>query len=132
MFFIFFACVLFFFLNNFKKNFSLFYQNNRYHYLNQDNSGLIWLVSGLQHMAKMIEWSPHSLGLQNIHMVINWMTKHSSSTIPKLLPAEFVESLRARVQNESTQLRKSEMSDIQNRLSSAGITLSEYDYELLR
>ena len=82
-------------------------------------------------MSKMLEWTPHSLGLQNIQMVINWMTKKSPTTlhVPKLLPVEFVESLRERVENAVVlnQIKSPTANDasvIQSRLQNAGINFT--------
>jgi len=121
----FFVCLFFCFF--------VFMREHRYHFLNQDNSGVIWLVSGLQHMAKMLAWTPHSLGVQNIQLVIDWVTKQSSSTLPKLLPPEFVESLRASVkQRPRSPIEAKNLTATQNTLKTLGIQLSDTDFELLR
>jgi len=84
-------------------------------------------------MAKMLAWTPHSLGVQNIQLVIDWVTKQSSSTLPKLLPPEFVESLRASVkQRPRSPIEAKNLTATQNALKTLGIQLSDTDFELLR
>ena len=98
-------------------------------------------------MAKMLEWAPHSLGLQNIQCILKWTCRNSTlmnvhengaveeesaeenESLPMLLPAEFVESLRLRVKETRSQTTcdATDMSSIVERMRAAGIEINSTD-----
>ena len=90
----------------------------------------MWIVSSLQHMAKMLLWEPHTMGLRNVRLIIQWVTDASStSTLPTLLPMEQIESLRARIKECKNQSMHSqiEIQDIVLRMKNAGININMED-----
>ena len=98
-----------------------------YHFLNHNNPDVMWIVSSLQHMAKMLLWEPHTMGLRNVRLIIQWVTNASStSTLPTLLPMELIESLRARIKECKNQGMHSqnEIQDIVSRMKNAGININ--------
>jgi hypothetical protein len=95
--------------------------------LSQDNPEAIWLAHTLRHMAKTLPWVPHNLSLQNLQMVLE--LAKATPQDAAILPAEFVETLRAGIKGAG--MGAIDMDDISERLTRAGIQLSEEDRALI-
>ena len=100
---------------------------DRNYFLARDDPEAFWLAHTLKHMAKMLPFVSHNMSLQNLQLVLQL-----SKAVPQdasVLPAEFVETLRARMKGAG--MDAIDIDEISERMSRAGIQLSAEDRELI-